>query len=99
MKVWCLVLRELLEEVPCSTPGCPGPAYLPVWVCSIDQARSCEVDNVFHYEVTDDEDAEFGGVAEGKLVELTIEEIHTGSDGFVRMAGTVSKFGWEPRRD
>jgi hypothetical protein len=91
MTVRCLVLTELEEDVPCSTPGCECRAYVPIWVC-VDHAQGFTMNSFFYYELTEFEDEQFAGIAEGKFVELAIEEIGRGLDGIVRMTGTVSKF-------
>jgi hypothetical protein len=90
MKVRCLVLEEREEEAPCANPDCKGHAYMPVWGC-VHHTPSATIDSFFYYEVTESEDEEFGGIAEGKFVELAIEEIGRGVRGIIRMKGTVSK--------
>jgi hypothetical protein len=97
MKVRCLIVSELDEDWPCSTPGCEGRAIVPVWVC-VDQALAATTKSSFRYELTDFENEQFRGIAAGKFVELLVEEIERGLDGIIRMRGEVSKFACDYNR-
>jgi len=89
MKVRCLVWKVFHGGMIC--PGCGECSDGPLWLC-IDCAPGATMSSFFHYEVSEYEQDKFGGIAEGKFVELNIEEIERTGVGIIRMAGAVSKF-------
>jgi hypothetical protein len=92
MKVRCRVVNELYGHTrPCPNPDCENHISESVWIC-IDSAPCATLDSVFHYGLSDFEEAHYCGIAKGNFVELSIQEIGRGLDGIIRMKGKVSKF-------
>ena len=92
MKVRCRVVKELYGHIrPCPNPDCENHISESIWVC-IDTAPCATDDSVFHYELTNVEEARYCGISKGNFVELDIQDIEKGLDGIIRMKGVVSKF-------
>src|SRR4051794_24903989 len=92
MKVRCRVAKELYGQIrPCPNSDCENLICQSIWIC-IDTAPCATRDSVFHYELTDLEEAHYCGIGKGNFVELSIQDIEKGLDGIIRMRGAISKF-------